>query len=790
MALFKNLSSAKKNITYNYKRYICFLVILFLIQTLFASVLVLYTNNNANELAYLESEYSYHLQVQNLNREQFYYLVDNSDYSERPYYEVVRGTETTIAGTNKVRYDIYVKFLDRDVDLDYTMFHSMLENRVSPMGEDYQEYLSPLYDYEDDLFLNTFTCFLTCAFIFVCGCVIIYLLDSIMVNHYKFLYGIYMTFGADFKKLYLTAFAEMFVLSVIAFVPSQILTNLACYGILSGNGQNFEINIMSIVLSLILCISVAAVPVYLNIKEVSKKTPLHLIGAIDNTNLISSPRTSADIIDFTFPDQLELLSVTRFRKYGIKLIASAASFALLFVCCAYLGSSYAKTLDVIKPEFSIVFTGHTVEKEEDDKDTEDKEDGAIGTPSIDDIFSGDDDKKIEDELIYDFTYNDEIRDYLYSFEGVDLIFKDCSTLAIDFNSHIKLAKKQAKLFGGAANDDGERCYLNAKYTVLDEEIIDVFNSLGYRVKGDLSKVLSDSNYIAITYGYNNTDRFKLSVGDKIYIATDSRQIHRVTYLSSDYDYIMDLLLEGYEYFYTEYTVGAIIYDMPVGVEFPVYLNGEAYTDLTGNAVMFKNIDIIIDSDLSEGAYTDLENSLRRSADYYNNMIVHNNNAKVMNEVEKNKNYVNVYLFVAIVLLGVSPVLWFFSQILFYLKRRPEFDMYFSFGSSKKQIRKAYIIDGIMYGAFAAVVYTLMTFVFSRLLTVFLNSIFYSSSAYVIFEYALPVIPYLIGLLVTFASAFLSSYLPYLTYMRSCHPVFTGRKFEGKKDIISEGETGV
>lgn len=791
MSLFKNLSSAKKNITYNYKRYICFLVILFLIQTLFAFVLVLYANNNANELNYLEDEYDYHLQLQNLTRDQFYYILDKSNNDMNPYFEVTRGTETQISGTSNVRYDMYIKFLDRDVDFDYNVFNSSLEKDIAELGENYQVFLSPLYDYEDDLFINTFICFLTCLFIFVCGCIIIYLLDSIMVNHYKFQYGIYMTFGANFKKLFKTAFAEMFVLSVMAFIPSQIVTNISTYAMLKGHGQPYTFNLLSVFLSLILCICVAAVPVFINIKNVSRKTPLYLISALDNTNLISSPRASADILDYTFPGKLEALSVTRFRKYGIKLIASTVSFSLLFFGCMYLGASYLKTLDYRKPEFTINFTGRKVVSEEKDKEDDSKEDDTSGDGSIYDIFENDKQKDDKDKsTVYDFTYNDEIKDYLYSFEGIEAIIKNCSTYAIDINSHVKLSKNQARLFGGETNENGERCYLNALYTVLDREVADIFDYFGYKIEGDIDKVINDSSYVAIPYGYNNADKFKLSVGDTIYIATDSKMLHSVYYVSGDYDYIMGLMLEGYEFSYAEYTVGAIIRDMPVGVEFPLYMNGEAYTRLTGNEVIYDSIDIIVNPDISNDTYDALLSDLRHAADYYSNMVIHNNNSKVLGEIEKNKNYSSVYLFVAIVLLSVSPVLWFFSQILFYLKRRPEFDMYFSFGSSKRQIRKAYIIDGIIYASVSAVVYTLMAFLLSWLLTAFLNSVFYAPGEYVRFYYSLPAIPYIIGLLVTCAAAFLSSLLPYLTYINACHPIFTGKKFEGKKDIISEGETGL
>ena len=45
-------------------------------------------------------------------------------------------------------------------------------------------------------------------------------LYNIRLNHYKFLYGIYMTCGADFRKLFNTAVWELLVVSLMTFVPS------------------------------------------------------------------------------------------------------------------------------------------------------------------------------------------------------------------------------------------------------------------------------------------------------------------------------------------------------------------------------------------------------------------------------------------------------------------------------------------------------------------------------------------------------------------------------------------
>ena len=605
-----------------------------------------------------------------------------------------------------------------------------------------------------------------------------------------------MTFGANFKKLFVNSFCEMVLISVLVFVPSQILTNLVCFAILRSNMLTFRFDILSTLLSFLMCIAVAGVPVFLNIKAVSRKTPLSLISALDNSNHISSPGSSSDFIGYKFPDSTEILSVKRFRKYVIKIMLSTVTFAVAFVCCAYLGTSYSKTLNIIRPQYNIVFNGYypSAPEEEDKEESaeQDKNNVTDNDISIEDQLKGDkEDSEDEPVKVYQYIYTDEVRDYLYSFNGIEMILKSCSTPAFDINSHVKILKKNAGSSGGADTDSGDRCYLNADFTVLDGEVAKSIEYFGYEIEGDLSKVVNNGKYIAITDGYNNSRKFKLSVGDKIFIATDFEYIKQTpVYQSSDLDYIMALKLNSCSYKYTEYTVGAIINNAPVGSSFPVYMNSEQYMKLTGNPVIFDDIDIIIKDGMTEAEYRELGFNLRHAADYYSNMNLTNTDAQVLSQIEKNKKYESVYMFVAVMLLAVTPVIWMFSQILFYLKRRPEFDLYFSLGAPRDKIKRLFIIDGIVMSAISSIIYIILCLIAAYGVTACLNMPFSGVSEYMRFSYTLPVIPFVIGLAVCALSAFASCIVPYITYIRSCHPIFVGGDLEDKKDIISEGETGV
>ena len=738
---------------------------LFIIETLLSSVITLYVNNNRNQRAFLEENYTYHLQLQNLSDTQYYYIVNLKEPENQETFSFVEGHAYRISGTNTYRYDINIRFLGSVPD-SYKSFKSKYYKAIEDIGE-FKEFETPLLKFEISHARNTVICVLTCLFIFAAGCFILYLLDSIMVNHYKFIYGIYMTFGANFKKLFGNSLTEMVLISLLVFIPSQLVSNLACLIINMVGGLKFVPSITSIVLSLLGGILISGIAVFINIKAVSLKTPLSLISSVDNSNLISSPRTSSDFFGFSYPRSIEILSLKRYRKYMLKLIGGAVAFAVIFLSCIYLGGIYSETLSYRDPQFTLVFNGSRTYIENDDG-------------------------RVFEESDYLNSYNNEIRDYLYSFEGIEMITKEVKTEAIVLNSNVKIAKSDLKLTGkGVDLGDGYKAFLNVDYFMIDDDIISEFGRYGYRIDGDLSDVLSGDNVIAITDGFNNSSKFKLKPGDKIYISTNSKRVRKkADDMTSDIDRLLVNFLNAYEYTYTEYTVGAIIHDIPVGGSFGIYLNPDEYTNVTGKAAIIDRVDIKTVDDITEKEYNDLIIYLRGACDYYSNMEFINNDSEIVAQMEKNKNYQSIFIFVSLMLLIVTPLLWMFSQILFYLKRRPEYDIYFALGSVGEGIKKSFITDALVFVIVSGIAYTLLSFAAVGLLTSFVNSSVYTASAYMRFKYSFPFAGYLIGLAVNSVSAFLGSYIPYRQYINACHPVFTGRKDDQKIDLISEGETGL
>ena len=143
---------------------------------------------------------------------------------------------------------------------------------------------------------------------------------------------------------------------VVSFM-SLPLSALFTWGISSllygGYGISSVWGIWSVIKVLIMNLIVVVAGVFLPMKFVSLKTPMSLIIAEDNSNLVSSPRSTKFLSGDKFLRIYEMLGMWRFRKYYLKLLVSAVAFSAIFICGVYITDMNANTQkDAIK-EFDI-----------------------------------------------------------------------------------------------------------------------------------------------------------------------------------------------------------------------------------------------------------------------------------------------------------------------------------------------------------------------------------------------------------------------------------------------------
>lgn len=729
--LYKTIKMSLKNVFANISQYACFFAALFIIQVFFATLTVILFNNDDIEWEHVQEEYDYHMMLKGINSDQMLSIENNSIavFSNDFVFDIVRAIEHKSSFDGKVDYDVYIMLKgDTDDEIKFseerfkTKYLKALAKQCEE-GESLTYVSSPLLKFEKNLLTNRAIYAISIVALIALSVFLLVVLYNIRINHYKFIYGIYMSFGADFKKLFETAFWEMFTVAAITFIPATGVSILISYFILTGAGLSFSVNVWMLLLTILYGLIVLLASVWFPMRLMSIKPPMSLIVSQDNSNLVSSPRRSLNIFGTKFPLQYEMFTTWRFRKYNLRLLVSAVIFTSLFIAGLYIAEITRVTLSHEEAQFTVDLT----------------ETG--------------------------YTFDEDMRDEVYAIEGITLVSKSNTENANNLGTHIRVRSEHTVAFANLVvpNDmDGYRVTDDVQYRTIDLDIVKELEKYDY--VGDLSSPLSDPNTVVVADSINNTKRFDYKVGDKIEIATISKKKAAVDPNMTGMARLK-LELENYEFEYHEYTIGAIIYDIPT-LKMPIYMADSTFETVTGKEVSYYNLEIYVDQSLSASEVLDIETQLREWGMFYGSVDVTNTHALHMATVNEDKQYDEIFTLVAILLLTISPMIWFFSQTLYYVKRENEFTILQSIGALGSDIRRLYVFGGIFMSILSFIFCTglgyLISFGIYRLVNVTIPQL---TQNFIRYEFYMPWYAIVISIVISVMCGYLSSYLPYHSYMK-------------------------
>lgn len=758
--LRKDLKLSAKTVFAQFPRYISFAVVLLFVSMLFGTVSTLHFNLEQTQRTYLESRYVsndgdlYHFQLVGLNQQQYSIIrqFDQEQTSEDEIFKIVGGIESSISGTIEKRYDLDVQLVG-DPDSAFNAFVGRYTASLDENSSDYSIIKTPLLDYELSQVQNTIIYVFLVAMIVAAGALALWVLHSTMINHYKFTYGIYMTFGATFRRLFLTAFWEQFWIVLLTWLPSSLIGLLVSWLIFKQTGLEFTVYWYGFLWALLLTLLTVGIAVFVSIRAASVKTPSALIVAADNSNLIHSPRVSYDLIGASFPGTIGRITFRRYWKYILRLMAGTLAFSMLFVSATTIGDCYERVLALDIPEISVSF----------DIPTDSEESEASTDPA-------------------EFGYNSEKQEVIGSLENIKTIVKRGYMQAMSLTSHVKVDRKATRLFSDGVYLDGMKgdykCFLNVDYNTLDDEVITSFKELGYRVEGSLDSVLNDEKTVAVTAGYLGATQFDWKIGDKIMIAdlpdetTRAQLIAKAnSLLTADTDRLLNAWLQEAAFTYTEYTIGAIISEIPTDQNWAVYFSEDNYKNVTGRDAIYNELDIYADTDATEEEISDLYYQLRHVADYYTNMTVTDLDSATARTMELNKNYSSIIAMLSFVLLAVCPLFWFFSQALFYMKRQQELELLQSMGAGSSAIKRYLRDDAVRFSITGGVLFAVLAPLVSWLIHRLVGYIMVFAGDTMLASFKLPVPAYIAGILINIVCGLASGYLAWLSYRKSRSDVF-------------------
>ncbi len=726
---------------FNFKQYYCFFIAIIIVQVLYGMMSISADNNNNVEYQHVMEEYNYHMVLKGLNEDQARYLIkdEGTVFKSDVIFNVVSSEQYVNELTGEERFDVYLYFTG---DLDYCVkrFNDSYQKDLAALGDvdrTFTKATTPLMNFKDNIRANTVTfVFITLILLFVA----IFLLTSlynIRINQYKFQYGVYLTFGADFKMLFSTAFWELFVIFVVTFIPSILISTLISYFVYIQSGYGFIFNALSILKIFLFTLVVILASVWTPMKVMSVKDPMSLIITEDNSNLVTSPMRSFNIFAEKFPTKYEFYSIWRFRKYNIQLLTTAIVFCALFIMGLYMADIYTTDLYYPRPQFG-----------------------------VDLAESG-------------FEYDELMSSELYSLDGVRAVeINDNATEGYELASHMIVESKNVRPFknlvsyNGTEFDTGDKNWRVSSeivFKAMTEEQVRILEDYDY--EGDITSVLKPG-YVVLGDAISNVPTYKFNVGDVIYISKKTGQIKGVDSNVTGRALLKNQI-EFFHYEYYPFTVGAILKDIP-SASTPIFLNLEDYNTITDKTPKATSFNIYVERDITTDEVNQLYADVRAWSHTYGDVKVSNKDITLTNTIAADKHYNELYIVISLLILCISPLVWFFSQTLYYSKREKEFNILQSIGAVAKEIKQIYLQGGLTMAAMSLVVSIILSYAGSYLLFYIYNvAMPYFTNENVRYMFYMPWYAILTSIVMSVACGFFSTYLPFRSYYKNRYSLQNG-----------------
>ena len=778
--LWRNFKYAGKTVFSKFREYLPFFVALFVIQTVFFTTFVTTATNYKNRNDSVSEKYDHDVLISGLSynqyivmSEKFYYM---SFMKNRPFesYEI-----TSTKTATEEEWNFYVLMRD---DSDNEVF--LKEYVYDLIGEDPEGIditYTPLNEYRNtsELYAKTPSILLLVVLTLISAGAM-FTLYSVRINQNRFQYGVYSTFGAGFKRLLSTSVFEMMVVAFAA-LPLSALFTWGISSLIYGKADISTVwSIWSFVKVLVMNLAVVTTGVIIPMRIVSSKTPMSLIRAEDNSNLVSSPRSTKFMRGDKFLKIYEVLGMWRFRKYYLKLLASAVVFSAVFICGVYVADMNRNATEAPIEQFTIESKKASSAIAENEsllsrhlQDLDYFFDTIGAYEKVDSVEYSDDIFAADAQNIAVLTDRSAYR------AGVDM-----ATIKNVKNSFEDTEKALASLY-----DSGYRkATYGYNYYAYDKNMLSVLEDK-YEIEGDVYSVINNENTVIVTEDVMNSRKYRFSVGDKIMIGRLIEEGENVQYADPfDTVSVVGTMLSNNEYVFEEYTVGAVIKDYP---DTEGYINvGVSYTDfeeLTGRKAVPDNVTVYLDSDVNEEQCNEVAKNIQIMKNKYGyDFSFIDRYGYFYRTVENEKNVFEFGIVLSLLVLMISPIVWFYSQSLFYKKRQKEMYVLTAYGAGRKVLGKIHKTAAAMLSVIGFVFTALLGILSSWLIFKLLNEwlAFFGFGDGVRYSFFIPPVALALCLVVSVLCAFISCLLPYRRIIKSMSPIKS--KDKGEYDVEGIG----
>ena len=724
---FKNsFKNSVKSVTLNFKEFIGIYIAVIIVQLLVGVwALSAFTNQVANDELF-DDNYKYDITISGSS-------YDITKLKNR-FRNDINKVNSLITDFGDAGSSLGVSITDNSFDGFYKEYLESLEGNINYT-------LSPKYTYHSELQGKiALSSTLIGIIASIVGVVILSVLYSVRTNHYKFQYGIYMACGADRKMLGRIAMNELLIINTLTLIPSYVISYLLTLLVYIGRGVSIVIAPVQILLYIAISYIIVLISTCTSLGGLFFRTPISLITTSDNSNFVTSPRRSFNIFGRKIPFHYEIIGAWRFRKYIVGLVLGAVTFSVVFVTGIYCANMIKADNDASNEEFILNYR-HSV-MVEDLRNKANYEAGEI----IHSLMSIDNVDKVSIEQSKGFKGR---LDHLLLKPGTETVGSNFTVPSLD------------------EFDGYNRATNNCKYVCLDALALRLYDDaydIEYLDGYDAKSVLSDNGMIVVSEGLYGAKCFNFSPGDKVVVA--DMQVAGQMPVESDQLKALRHQINNCTFKYTEFTVGAVIHDTEAAESIIIGMNPDTYKAVAREDRAIAEISVYLESGIGLQEISKAKEEVKETMSLYDSWSYETTDASVYSIIDDRINLPGLLYLMAFLTLVISPVVWIFSQIMFYKKREPEFRTLGHIGATLKEIRGMHLISG----AIIFVVGFIANFVFSRLLCYGIFRIFTAVlprlgvlGMNVSFDSFVPVSVILIYAGVSALCGFISSMIPFILY---------------------------
>ena len=698
----RNLRRALHSVTHGAREYLCFYLAMLVMGTGFSVIALSADAELEHTRQQIEDNYDYHIEIGGLSEEQMT-AVNNRLYVELEK-EVPWLEKANIRQETDGSYTCFITAPD-GYDASETLSYVRSEILHGISGE-YRIGTSPLYDYVTDYKAPLLweRAGMTLAWMLI-SMLILSVLFRIRLEHFRFTYGIYTTCGADYPMLFGAMMGDMLVIALFC-APLSILLGVAGTALLCmPRGVGLHLSVLTVLTTPLLWLLTLMISVRRPMRRLSHRTPIWMLTGQDTSGLVSSPRRSLRVFGASFPGRYELFSVWRMRKYFTGLILSAVAFSALFVSGLYLAQIQDVRAEVPAYEYIISYPDTA------GAESETGEDGGIILTDVDDETA---------EMLR--SDGDYFIPSVNSLSSVSYVWWQTECSAADCMSHMLIRPEQVGSVAGSYTVPSEErasagytmAAQNYTYVAVDSLWLTAVteNGLG-TIEGDPTAVLTDPYSIIVTEDIYNRSAYNFSPGDKVVVAVFRKQNGSMTVVANEQEALRQQI-SNCSFTYTEYTVCAVVHGMTSEENILFGVGYDAYEELTGKPAVRDMLYVYMDSGSSFEEVRSAESSIRKAVSYFSGWTVARTGNYFRSTVQNGRDVPDVIRWMSVLTLLISPVVWLFSQIMFYRKRREEFVLLRALGARKKNLARIFPLAGGILSAIASLVTVLLVCLCNRI----------------------------------------------------------------------------